>query len=464
MHTPPIVALLLTVAFIVFLFRRDVREGPNVTGALWLPLLWILISGSRSVTQWLGLLHFPIPLGSLEEGNPLDALVYFTLIATGAYVLNKRQVSLNEIVQNNGWLIAFLLYCFIAIVWSDFPLVAFKRWIKVLGLPIMALIVLTEPDFEEALARLMKRSAYVLVPFSILFIKYYPEIGRSFDQWSGLATNRGVADTKNMLGCLCLLLGFFFCWHLLKTWPSERSRARRNELLLTGGFLVMIWWLFRQAQSATSLVCLLVGISVMVLLGRRWVNKRLIGMYALVAVIVLLSAQLAFGIYGYAIELLQKDPTLTDRTILWEDLLKQKTNPIFGVGFESFWLGERLEQLHEGRSFQPNEAHNGYLETYLSLGLVGLSMLVGLLMATFRKIRRGILTNLQFGRFQLGFFAAVVLYNWVEVSFRGPNVLWLVFYIIAIEYSKPQFAAVEQSSPIISAEEEMELAYFPDRN
>ena len=41
----------------------------------------------------------------------------------------------------------------------------------------MALIVLTEPDFEEALTRLMKRCAYVVVPVSILWIKYYPQIG-----------------------------------------------------------------------------------------------------------------------------------------------------------------------------------------------------------------------------------------------------------------------------------------------
>src|SRR4029077_1324316 len=113
-----------------------------------------------------------------------------------------------------------------------------------------------------------------------------------------------------------------------------------------------------------------------------------------------------------------------------------KTNPIFGVGFESFWLGDRLLQLYEGRGVSPNEAHNGYLETYLSLGLVGLFMLVGLLIATFHKIRLGLFKNFEWGRFQLGFFMALVLYNLTEVSFRGPNTLWLVFYITAIEYPK----------------------------
>ncbi len=42
----------------------------------------------------------------------------------------------------------------------------------------MALIFLTEPDAKEAMVTLMKRCAYIVVPVSILFIKYYPCLGR----------------------------------------------------------------------------------------------------------------------------------------------------------------------------------------------------------------------------------------------------------------------------------------------
>src|SRR2546423_1313831 len=208
---PPSIALFTTVAFVFFLFRRDIRQRPNVTGALWLPLIWLLLMGSRSVAQWLHIFGFAT-LGSVEEGSPLDAAVYSSLIIAGLYVLNQRQVSISEAMHKNGWLVAFLLYCFIAIFWSDFPFVAFKHWIKILGHPIMALILLTEPDFGEALVRLMKRSAYFLLTFSILAIKYYPDIGRRYDEWTGLTLNVGITQSKNMLGCGCLLLGFFFVW------------------------------------------------------------------------------------------------------------------------------------------------------------------------------------------------------------------------------------------------------------
>ncbi|PYS71570.1 MAG: hypothetical protein DMF73_10500, partial [Acidobacteria bacterium] len=174
MHLPPIIASCLTIAFIVFLFRRDIREKPDVSGALWLPLLWLVMTCSRGFTAWLNIFGLHVSgAASLEEGSPLDACFYFALIAVGFCVLLQRQVRLSEILQNNGWLIS--------IVWSDFPFVAFKRWFKVLGHPIMVLIILTEPDPEKALSRVMKRCAYIVVPVSILFIKYYPELGRGFD-------------------------------------------------------------------------------------------------------------------------------------------------------------------------------------------------------------------------------------------------------------------------------------------
>src|SRR5262245_12136013 len=116
---PSQLALLLTLGFIFFLYRRDIRQASNVTGALWLPLIWMLISGSRPVTYWLNL--WGIPVGgavSLEEGSPIDRIFYIGMIASGIYVLNQRGVKLAEIFRNNVWMSIFLGYCFLSILWS----------------------------------------------------------------------------------------------------------------------------------------------------------------------------------------------------------------------------------------------------------------------------------------------------------------------------------------------------------
>jgi hypothetical protein len=81
-------------------------------------------------------------------------------------------------------------------------------------------------------------------------------------------------------------------------------------------------------------------------------------------------------------------------------------------------------------------------------------MLAGLIIATFRKIRLALLRNFQFGRFRLGFLVATVFYNWTESSFRGLSFVWCIFYIIAMEYPRP-----DQSFVFETSEEEREWAY-----
>jgi exopolysaccharide production protein ExoQ len=457
---PPRVALLLTLAFIVFLFRRDLREKPNVSVALWLPLIWMLLICSRSVSAWLNIFGLPVTGAvSVEEGSPLDACFYLGLATAGFYVLTKRKVHLSEIIRNNRWIIALVLYSFISIAWSDFPFITFKRWIKILGDPIMALIVLTEPDPEEALTQLVKRCAYVVVPVSILFIKYYPEWGAYYEPWSGGRMNKGIAGGKNSLGADCLILGFFFCWYWLQTWRSERNIRRRNELILIAGFLLMIAWLFRKAHSATAVISLLVGVMIVVFVGLRSINKRYIGTYMLAGVVFIAVAELVFGISGQLSEALGRGSGLSGRTVLWSRLLEVDTRPFFGTGFESFWLGDRLQQLEGVFFFIPNEAHNGYLEIYLTLGLIGLFILIGMLIAGYGRIRRGLFQNFEWGRYRLGLFAAVILYNWTEAAFKAYHPLFFAFYLIAMEYPRTHLTTAQTSLGVSRSEESRDLAY-----
>jgi O-antigen ligase len=199
---------------------------------------------------------------------------------------------------------------------------------------------------------------------------------------------------------------------------------------------------------------------VVVFVGIRSINKDFIGTYMLAALVLIAAAELAFGISGRLSEALGRGPELSGRTGLWGELLALDTHPILGVGFESFWLGDdRLQQLHEGRAFQPNEAHNGYLEIYLTLGLIGLFILIGLIIATFWRIRAGLFRNFEWGRYRLGFLAAVVLYNWTEAAFKTFQPIWFVFYIIAMGYPRTHLTTARPSVGVARSGKSREFAY-----
>src|SRR5207302_2053531 len=127
--------------------------------------------GSRGVSEWL---NPGAPFQSVDdllEGSPTNRMVFLGLIAAGWLVLWKRHIPWQALFRQNVWLSVFFLYCGLSVLWSDFPLVAFKRWIKGLGDPMMAVILLSERAPAKAVEAVIKRCAYVLIPLSIVFIK-----------------------------------------------------------------------------------------------------------------------------------------------------------------------------------------------------------------------------------------------------------------------------------------------------
>ena len=82
----PLFALALTVLLIGYLIRRDCKGEPRTSPAVWIPTFWLLINGSRQVSQWLGT-GTQIAGQRLQEGSAVDQVIYGTLIVAGILVL-----------------------------------------------------------------------------------------------------------------------------------------------------------------------------------------------------------------------------------------------------------------------------------------------------------------------------------------------------------------------------------------
>lgn len=439
---PPPLALLLTTIFCVVMIRRYSTTGEAAGKALWLPCIWIFFVGSRFPSQWMALLGISIGGGgAVEEGSPLDAVFFLVLIVIGIVILARRGIGFGQLARENLALALFFGFSTLAILWSDFPFVAIKRWIKTLGHPVMALVLLTEPRPLDAIRTVFKRTGFLMLSLSVMFIKYFPEYGRGFDSWTGYATNQGINLNKNELGYCCMIFGLFFAWNFVLARKMPKGRERRAEIWLSIGFLAMVFWLLKMAQSATSLVCLVIGSATLIGLGFKFIPKRMFGTYLLTVLGILALLETTVGLYKPTLELLGRDATLTDRTEVWADALALVESPLLGAGFESFWLGDRLKILWDKWWWQPNQAHNGYIETYLNLGAVGVGLLVLLIIATFRKITARFITDFDFARFRMAFLFVAVLYNFTEATFKAVHLVWTVFHLIALDVAARPLAA-----------------------
>lgn len=445
---PPQLALFLTIIFIGFLVLLDSKRKPHASRALWIPSIWIMIMGSRPVSVWL---HTG-PVSSSEmayvEGDPVNRAILFALIALGLFVLSKRKIRWTQMLKANAWIALFFLYGAISIFWSDYTVVSLKRWIKTAGNLVMILIVLTDNDPVQALKTLIRRCAYVLIPLSILCIKYYPHVGRSYNIWTGEVSWAGITSGKNQLGNLCLVCILFFTWDLLAQWYNRRVvTTEKREYFLAILLLCMMWWLLIRADSATSLACLVFGLSVLLVTGipsfRR--NTRLIEAFLLIVCFFGVAFQLSFDITQNIISGLGRDSTLTGRTELWNDVINMVKHPVIGEGYESFWLGERMAELWQKHWWHPNQAHSGYVETYLNLGLIGLGLLTGIVFASYRNIRRSLTTDFEYGKIRIVFLLTTLLYNVTEAAFKELHLMWFVFLLVSMDLPRRRKPFYHQS-------------------
>jgi O-antigen ligase len=194
----------------------------------------------------------------------------------------------------------------------------------------------------------------------------------------------------------------------------------------------MISWLLIEASSATSFMSLIIGICIFTGLSAIKRNVRHAGVIILFSIATLILLFLTFDVLEIIISSVGRTATLSGRTELWNEVINIDNNPLIGAGFDSFWLGERVRPLWEKHWWRPTQAHNGYIEIYLNLGLIGLFFIIGVVISTFVRVCKIFPFEFDYGRFQMAYLFVFLMTNITENIFiRG--VMWFFFLCIAID-------------------------------
>lgn len=421
-----ILGILLVLAMIAGLFYLDREKGTATSRALWIPVLWLLIVGSRPVSMWLNVQRDVTLETQYTEGSPVDATFYGLLILAAALIVNKRWIYTRRLLQVNVPIMLYFIYCAASISWADDPAIAVKRWVKAFGEFLVIVVALSDPSPIVALKRVFSRVSFLLIPLSILFIYFLPSMGSSFDPSDNKTIYFGVCTWKNQLGVLCLICGLTSLWQLLDAYEWKGKPERVRQMVAHGFICIASALLIVKCDAMTSFSCYGLASLVLIMLMSTRLARRPGAAFLLVTVATGLAV-FALFFDSSMLHSIGRNSTLTGRTEIWAAVLAQHTNPLIGTGFESFWMGNRMRSVWDMSQVGIEEAHNGYLEFYVNLGWVGIAILGLLIVSGCRNAVGLFRRSPQEGSVRIALFTAGLIFNCTEAGFRMMTLIWIGF-------------------------------------
>lgn len=270
------------------------------------------------------------------------------------------------------WLIAtlalYLGFCAASAMWSLAPGITLRRaLLEAMVCSTLIFAVLCVP-----------RPASVLGPIAwLMFAVLAVNLLRVLTVPAGPIGHEGIYQHKNTLGAtagLAIVLGIYTMFQVK---PATRVAALLSSLIAV--FLLL------QSQSKTATI--LTAIAPLAGLVFYFLCKICRIPFALAllvpSILVLFGSFVVFDTieiqYGDIFEWLFGDRTFTGRTLIWQFTWEHfRERPWLGYGYSGFWdIGPQSPKLAAPNFIaKMAHAHNGYLNTMLETGLIGLTLLL----------------------------------------------------------------------------------------
>lgn len=378
--------------------------------------------------------------GAQEGGDLLSQLAFLGIYTVSALLILPRWRGVVYLVKRNKALVFLVGIALLSVLWSVSPEITLLRVLAVVGTTLFGAYFATRYSLDQQLQLLACAIglAAVLSLVVALTMPYYgvqhevynpslPEV--SVDGW------RGIFAHKNTLGRLMVLGAIVF---LLLALGGRRFRP-----IAWSGFILSIVLLL----LSNSITALFVFLIFLILLPLCWsLRWRYTLMIPFFITIVLLGGGALVWLLSHAesiLGMLGKDTTLTGRTGLWSaviDMIWQR--PLLGYGYSGFWLGWEGESSYVWRvaGVKAVQAHNGFLELWLNLGLLGVLAFSALFLLSFlRAIAWARWTQTVRGFWPLFYLEFMLLFSLTENTILSRNsIFWVLFVSIVFSTTVQQ--------------------------
>ena len=426
--------------------------------------------------------------GGISQGDGRDALhgyglyrvITVLVYAITFYLITKRWKTALPLLTHEKFILALLALAFMSIAWSDVPMITLRRCIALVGTTLFGIYFTGRYNHSERQTLLCQAFGVIAVS-SFFFVFFLPEYGIMGGpihpgSWRGIYTH------KNLLGRIiviaipallilpakstyvrCLNNAIFLLLIILLLFSDSKSGMLISSFML---FVISLYWIHHKQymRAVFIIICALTtsgylfmhvfpethaSISVneaqAIQLNtdcRSTARNGDIAAPPFHAQHNALSAEResAPETIPPSTSLFGKLPSnlrnLTGRMQLWEVIWNMiRERPWIGYGYGAFWLagdGPSARVWQAVHTWKPANGHNGILDLWLDLGLIGLLIFFTSVGALVIKVvvQRAAIASAE-GFYILIFILCYLLVNLTESALFKHNTIFWILYVSA---------------------------------
>ncbi|WP_310488212.1 O-antigen ligase family protein [Chamaesiphon sp. VAR_69_metabat_338] len=342
----------------------------------------------------LSLLHYmggPIIVilsGGESEGDnsigatsyPVIQLLFFINFAISLILLTLRWKSVLSVLRKDRFISTLLAVSLLSILWSVVPAVSIVRNIALLGSSLFGLYLASRYSLREQL-QLLAWAFGIAIALSLIFAIALPKYGIMTSTHAGKW--RGMFTHKNVLGKSMILSSLIFALTALN--------ERRHQILLWSGLGLSVLLLVMSSSSSSLINFLIIAAIFWLVKIVRLPYPMMIPMMFALAIVAIVTNLWLLDNMAKLLSSFGKDASLTGRVDLWPAVLdKIGQRPWLGYGFSGFWgrdWDSECAYVWRVTGWTPPNSHNGLLDLWLDLGLLGLGVFsIGLVLSSIRGL------------------------------------------------------------------------------
>jgi O-antigen ligase len=394
------------------------------------------------------MLNFVFPVKNITESQ-LENQIFWplvTAIALGCLALRNRAHFAWP--PHFLWFAAYLALAGASTLWALRPEISFTR----LATQTMMLISIVLPAMLAARTSDLTHGVFFCFAFGSILNAALILGGYSPLLFGGVGDEGypGYFTDKNALGQFAALA------LLLALYEVFRPGGRRALGLIV---VVISVYLVFAAHSKAALGCVVLSaiLASLVLFLSTKMRVSLLIVLLPVPICYVIVSQLVGNLVNRISWYTFHNYDLSARTVIWDFVnLEIAKRPLLGWGYRSFWLvGSDSPSLVDtgGWVRMMPEAHNGYLDTILDTGHIGLVLFLAFIISTLYTLQHVVNRDPVRGWLLLSIALFAVLGNFIESGWmRGGDPLWLMFVLVAVEsgrYWQPFHRGVGGAGPVL---------------